>query len=59
MIIQTRPVDRHDGGTDFVGPCGKPCQSVSREGTAVELCPFCEIKQGWAEIEIHCKDCPE
>lgn len=55
MIIQTRPVDR-DGTTDFIGPCGKACQSISREGMSVELCQFCEVVPGWAECEIHCKE---
>lgn len=59
MIIQTRPADRTDGGTDFIGPCGEACQSISKEGMAVELCQFCEVRPGWVDAEIHCKDCPE
>lgn len=59
MIIQTRPADRDDGGTEFIGRCGKACQSISKEGLVVEMCPFCEVKPGWVEAEIHCKDCLE
>lgn len=55
MIIQTRPVDRDDGGTDFVGPCSRPCWSVGREGSVVEECQHYESKIGWCEAEITCR----
>jgi hypothetical protein len=57
VIIQTRPTARHDGGVDFVGPCGlqKPCQSIGREGTVVEECDHYESRMGWCEAEITCK----
>lgn len=56
MIIQTRPVDNSDGSTSFVGPCSKACWSVGKEGSIVSERPHYEIKLGFVEAEIHCKE---
>jgi hypothetical protein len=57
MRIYPAPVDREDGGADYrIAACKNACYSLNEQGMSVEQCPFCEVKPGWVEAEIHCSD---
>ena len=48
-------VKRKDGGTDYIGDCGKVCYSINKEGMGLsEQCPLLEVPE--MECEDSCKD---